>query len=430
MSSFERFNGYLNPNQKSLHFLYRISLYLIEYHSDHVLIPYTFITQNAVSRLHQVVTSSAADSLDGQLEIAECHSECDQLNRARRIYSQLLKQYGNTHPKVHLKYEEFLSKYCNDVHQAEQNFVKRLTFFCLPKHFITTSRGREFTRITHRVEFLMPMKVKLIDAQRRRQRGNMDMDDYKMNGISGFNQPHGVNGQFGRNNNDLTMHQMDYRNLENMWPTRLFAVDAKHRKAARKMVKQYFNDKGQSDSYHFEYSYRDIEQRAWYLIKRCIYGQKGATRLQARLDLVTDSEIQKELESEKHAIQFDKGIGSLTMNNSNSTSPQTQMHSSDSSQEPSLNKVKSEELFDRFRSIGSMVAFDDDEIRDILDDLDEATLIGALSMAPQMTISIIREQLELSDSEEDNEKYLQQARVCESVYQRLEVLVRVPSRCY
>merc|ERR1719295_1296731 len=246
----------------------------------------------------------------------------------------------------------------------------------------------------------------------------MEMDDYKMNGISGYNEQYNgqrVNDKFGRNNNNMnnmTMHQMDYRNLENMWPTRLFAVDAKHRKAARKMVKQYFNDKGQSDSYHFEYSYRDIEQRAWYLIKRCIYGQKGATRLQARLDLVTDSEIQKELESEKHAIQFEKGIGSLTMteSNSNQTSPQTQMHSSDSSQEPSLNKLKSEDLFDRFRSIGSMVAFDDDEIRDILDDLDEATLIGAISMAPQMTISIIREQLELSDSEEDNEKYLQQAR--------------------
>ena len=223
-------------------------------------------SQNALSRVHAVMASANADSMEGQLKIADALSDCNQLSKARRIYSKLLAQYGVTHPAVHIKYESFLSRHCKDVHNAEQNFLKRLRFFCLPKEFHTTSKGQEFVRISQRVEFLTSMKVKLIDAQQRRD------DDAKSNEFNSSNhklssgQPESLysasslsavtsTGSTNSRSHLAPSYQIEYKNLENVWPTRLYAVTSKHRKAARKFVKQWLAATDRS-GYTFEYSYR------------------------------------------------------------------------------------------------------------------------------------------------------------------------------
>jgi len=379
-----------------------------------------FARIDAMSKVSQVMSSANSESMESQLQIAVALADCGQLGKARRIFSKLLQTYGSTENVVHEKYEEFLSRHCHDVHNAEQNFLKRQRFFCVPKEFLTTSRGTEFKRISQRVEFLTAMRTKLIDAMQHRKAAMSSNDDSKAS-----EEP-----------------DVEYMNLENLWPTRLYAVSSKHRKAARKAVKSYLESSHQSE-HRFEYSYHDIEQRAFYLIKHCIDGQRGTTRLQARLDLVTDSEIQKEYESANNAIHFERRIESLTMVSMNKSSSDASTHSTGSAVKLSpmirpkvppkmphnltdeiLQHVKprldtedclewATKSIERLRSMESMVELDDDELMEIMGDLDMAAEFGAKSVMPQMkgqmTVSVVRE--EESDSEpEDNEKYFQMMR--------------------
>ena len=224
------------------------------------------------------MTGSNADTMEGQLKIGVALADCGQLSKARRIFTKLISKYGQDSNEVHEQYETFLSTNCNDIHQAEQHYLQRAKFFCLPKEFITTALGEEFRKISKRIEFMMSEKNRLVSQSV----ANNGMRDDKKEDI-----------------------HIEYRNLENIWPNYLYSVSTKNLKSARRLVKQFLKQTNRPSSYQFEYAYKEIEQQAWYIIKQCIDGKKGAVRLQARLEAVADAEHQKKLKSEKYAAKFD-----------------------------------------------------------------------------------------------------------------------------
>ena len=228
------------------------------------------------------MTGSNSDTMEGQLKIAEALADCGQLSKARRIFTKLISKYGQDKDEAHEQYENFLSFYCNDIHQAETNFLRRKKFFCLPKEFGMTEMGDQFKRISKRIEFMMSTKNKLISQKLN------DKDDKKRRSTTSKKQ-------------DLNI---EYRNLENIWPNYLYSVSTKNLREARKLVKEFLRQTNRDAAYQFEYSYKDIEQLAWYIIKQCIDGKKGAVRLQARLEAVGDAEAQKKLKSNIYGTKF------------------------------------------------------------------------------------------------------------------------------
>ena len=209
------------------------------------------------------MTGSNADTMEGQLKIGVALADCGQLSKARRIFTKLISKYGQDSNEVHEQYETFLSTNCNDLHQAEQHFLRRTKFFCLPKEFNTTTLGEEFRKISKRIEFMTTEKNRLVSHSMKQN------DDRKKK-----EEDHIV---------------IEYKNLENIWPNYLYSVSTKNVKSARKLVKQFLQQTNRPSNYLFEYTYKDIEQQAWYIIKQCIDGKKGAVRLTARLGAVADA---------------------------------------------------------------------------------------------------------------------------------------------
>lgn len=309
------------------------------------------------------MTGSNADTMEGQLKIGVALADCGQLSKARRIFTKLISKYGQESNEVHEQYETFLSTNCNDIHQAEQHYLQRCKFFCLPKEFITTGLGEEFRKISKRIEFMMSEKNKVVSQSLNKN--TMRDDDEKK---------------------DDKIH-IEYRNLENIWPNYLYSISTKNLKSARRLVKQFLKQTNRSSSYQFEYTYKEIEQQAWYIIKQCIDGKKGAVRLQARLEAVADAEHQKKLKSEKYATKFDTPTPNLHRGNSDEVKEYPNMSSNPSAsksevfpsrqeyaaqqklkKEQSKHKLETGSFHNRAESNDSVLGAD--VMEDILGDLD------------------------------------------------------------
>merc|ERR1712228_1169305 len=97
-------------------------------------------------------------------------------------------------------------------------------------------------------------------------------------------------------------YQIEYRNIENIWPYYLYSVTTKNLKYSRKLVRRFLKETNRNaDKLQFEYSYQEIEQFAWNIIHLCVGGKKGAVKLQSRLELVAGAEQEKIWKSEKYA---------------------------------------------------------------------------------------------------------------------------------
>ena len=166
-------------------------------------------------------------------------ADCGQLVRARKIFTKLIEEHGDEKDEIHEQYEVFLSLHCNDIHSAETHFLRRKKFFCLPKEFMKTDDGRNFLqKQPQRIEFLNTMKLKLASKNSK--------------------------------------YQIEYRNIENIWPYYLYSVSTKNLKESRKLVRKFLKDTNRNaDKLQFEYSYGEIEKFAWHIIDLCVHGKKG-----------------------------------------------------------------------------------------------------------------------------------------------------------
>ena len=113
-----------------------------------------------------------------------------------------------------------------------------------------------------------------------------------------------------------------------------------------------------------ECSMHDIEQRAWFALKRCVDGKKGAVRLQARLEAVADSEAQKKLKSHELGAKFE----------SPATPTGAKSIESFPSKKEYLASVSMKRVVSESASVLSVGAIDELE-DDLLDEMDEAAEI-------------------------------------------------------
>eukprot|EP01084_Bolivina_argentea_P101527 182009_1 len=224
---------------------------------------------HALANLQEVLTGSNADTMEGQLLIASALAECGHLTKAHKIYAKLISVYGQESTQVHEQYEIFLSSQCNDRQRAEQHFVNRLKFFCLPKEIRDTKVGVQLLQICQRIEFLSTMKNTLLDHEAN--------DEYEA--------------------------QIGYKNIENIWPCYLYFVPTKHLQKARTLATQFFQDTNRNIAeYRYESTYEELEDHAWDIIKQCVDGKKGVVKLRSRLDLVMRAEVEVQIKSKQIGI--------------------------------------------------------------------------------------------------------------------------------
>jgi len=232
----------------------------------------------ALLQLNEALTGSNVDTLHGQIKIGEALAECGQLSKARRIFKKLVSEYGDAFETAHESYEYFLSHHCKDVHEAEANFVQRKKFLCVPRQFITSTSGAEFLKLTRRIQF----KKKDENTKNTAENNENDDDDKDVE-----EEQKSSTGQI-----DIDQH----------WPFYLYTASASHYAHARQLAQHYVQQQQQQQQQHaghcpLEYSYKDIEQRAWFIMNECVDGKRNTEtqRLQARLQAVADAEHQKRL---------------------------------------------------------------------------------------------------------------------------------------